>query len=83
MAKIDKRDTKLKKPNKRKLKEILEADSPTSKFKKLGKFLQLLIYMLECYICAIVHLDISMLKTKSKKKLVQKTEIRSTALNCK
>lgn len=36
MAKIDKRDIKLKKPNKRKLKEILEADSPTSKFKKLG-----------------------------------------------
>lgn len=38
MAKIDKRDIKLKKPNKRKLKEILEADSPTSKFKKLGNF---------------------------------------------
>jgi len=34
MAKIDKRDVKLKK--KRKIKEILEADSPTSKFKKLG-----------------------------------------------
>lgn len=36
MAKIDKREVKLKKTNKRKIKEILEADSPTSKFKKLG-----------------------------------------------
>jgi len=53
MAKIDKRDVKLKKTNKRKIKEILEADSPTSKFKKL---------------------DISTLKTKSKKKTIQKTE---------
>lgn len=44
MAKIDKRDAKLKKPNKRKIKEILEADSPTSKFKKLGTSINALSY---------------------------------------
>ncbi|XP_037044279.1 uncharacterized protein C7orf50 homolog [Bradysia coprophila] len=60
MAKIDKREIKLKKPNKRKLKEILEADSPTSKFKKL---------------------DISMLKTKTKKKTIQKAESSNSQMN--
>lgn len=55
MAKIDKREIKLKKPNKRKLKEILEADSPTSKFKKLGNSKPYnLSFVVKCFILQFI-----------------------------